>query len=333
MLPTGGLICIENWWRNMSAQDNKDDRFDKLTNTVRWIINENSQQLSELLTDISEWNDFAIFFARQNEAYDKDIESIVQAFKNYAEQESHRKKLNIEEVNYDETVKQINFLLRQIVVKNEYSLGNNQFSYKTPSIKKESIAWMLVLIAYIYSSNGEQSTDDFAKTFIRLITPLQKNAEKIKGGESIDNPQDPSGYKKTDYTEKNKVAHENNTTTLNKTLILVFGQSQLAGVNEIQRKKKFNDSDYELLKKYEWFWYGESGNTTPTEISKDEQGNMCWLQLDMKSNSILQVKSRLHFIELIDKIKKEQITVTQMKIGGLFQLATSGLSGKGFIKA
>ncbi len=316
----------------MSAQDN-DDWFDKLTNTVSWIINANSQELNELRIG-SEWNKFAIFFASKNEAYDQDIEKIVRAFKNYAEQESYRKKLNIEEVNYDDTFKQINFLLRQIVVKNdEYLSKSNEFFYKTPLIKKESIAWMLVLIAYIYSSNSEQSTDDFAKKFIGLILPLQKNVEKIKGGESIDNPQEPSDHKKTDYIENNKVAHENNTTTLNKTLILVFGHSKLAGVNEIQRKTKFNDSDYELLKEYEWFWYGESGNTTPAEISKDEQGNMCWLQLDMKSNSMLEVKSRLHFIELIDKIKKEQITVTQMKVGGLFQLATSGLSGKGFIKA
>jgi hypothetical protein len=301
----------------MSAQDNE-DWFDKLTNTISWIINANSQQLNELPIG-SEWNKFAIFFASQNEADDKDIEKIVLAFKNYAEQEQYRKRLKIEEVNYDDTFKQINFLLRQIAVKNyQHVFKTNEFLYKTPLIKKESIAWMLVLIAFIYSINSEQSTDAFAKIFIGLITALQKNAAKIMQGEAIDN---------------HKASYENNTITLYKTLILVFGHSKLAGVNEIQSKAKFNDSDYELLKKYEWFWYGESGNTTPAEISKDEQGNMCWLQLDMKSNSMLEVKSRLHFIELIDKIKKEQITVTQMKVGGLFQLATSGLSGKGFIKA
>ena len=315
----------------MNEQDN-DDWFDKLTKTVNWIINANLQQLSKLLPDSCEWNEFAKIFARTNEAYDNDIEKIVWAFKKYAEQKQQCQKLKIEEVNYDDTVKQINFLLRQTLNLTS-SDKSNQFLYKTPLIKKESIAWMLVLIAYIYSAKSEQSSDNFAKTFIEITTPIQENEGKITREEPICNSEEPLVYKNNNPIEKNQVVHENNTKTLNKTLILVFGQSQWAGISEIQSKTTFNDNYYELLKKYEWFWYGVSETNILAGISNDKQGNMCWLQLDMKSNNVLEVKSRLHFIELIDKIKNGQITVTRMKVGGLFQLATSGLSGKGFIKA
>ena len=312
------------------------DWFDKLTYTVSRIINANSQQLSGLLSDSHEWNKLAKDFADKNEASDKDIEGIVRAFKKYAEKRPH---LKDKEVDYNYCLKQINFLLRQIS-KLTISNKNNQFSYETPFIKEASIAWLLVLIAYINLTESNQSSDDFANTFIKLTTSLDENAERNTSIETIANSPEPLRSKINDSTDNSQVVKNNtntyaagDTTTINRTLILVFGQSQWTGVSEIKNKTKFNDSDYELLKKYEWFWYGESEATTLAKIPDDKQGNMCWLQLDVKLKNVLEVKNRLHFMELIDKIKKEQVNVTLMKVGGLFQLATSGLSDKGFIKA
>lgn len=117
----------------------------------------------------------------------------------------------------------------------------------------------------------------------------------------------------------------------NKTLILVFGRSKFESIIELSNKKEFDTSDYELLKNYEWFWFGSDNK--PKDISTETNGNMCWLEINMILDKVFEVKDRMNFIDLLDMIKKEQVTISSMKTIGLFMLGTSGLSVKGFKKA
>jgi hypothetical protein len=99
------------------------------------------------------------------------------------------------------------------------------------------------------------------------------------------------------------------------TLILVFGQSHKTIVNEIKDKNslELNDNDYTILgNKCEWFWYGNKENK-PAEIAKNEQDNMCWLQLNINLSNAPAVTNILHIKDLIKKIKKQPNILVEIK--------------------
>ena len=310
----------------MNTQDNDDDWYKNLAEAVKLLFDADKTKLEELGKDWEDpmWKRFADNKLNSTCIRFENANAVIDKLKKDSDEYPPIQKLDFEDIKAKSSM--LKGMLNEASIQN----GDKPLTFKLElKTGRDNEAWSVILIAYIQSKNNEQTNKDFAHEFIKQTRCLSVNKDTSSSNQQGNQYKDNEDNKPKTPTPVSKDLAQSE----NKTLILVFGQSYWDGIRDIENKTKFNDGDYELLKEYEWFWYGESGNTTPAEISKDEQGNMCWLQLDMKSNSMLEVKSRLHFIELIDKIKKEQITVTQMKVGGLFQLATSGLSGKGFIKA
>ena len=99
------------------------------------------------------------------------------------------------------------------------------------------------------------------------------------------------------------------------TLILVFGQSHKMMINAIKDKNyvALDESDYALLEnKCEWFWYGNE-KYKPDEIAKNEQDNMCWLQLNINLSNAPTVTNILHIKDLIKTIKKQPEILSEIK--------------------
>ncbi len=177
-------------------------------------------------------------------------------------------------------------------------------------------ALALLLIAFIQFEHGKQKDEDFAKSFIDLLLPLR---------EATNQSTQPQTDKRTGTPAAVTSAQQ-----LNMTLILFFGQSHKATVNEINDKKQLNGSDYDLLEnKCEWFWWGLS-EEKPAETDSDVQDNMCWLQLNMELNNPPKVINLLHIKDLIKKIKKQPEIITLIKSNGS---TTFNLDNKNFIKA
>ena len=315
---------LKNWWSKMNTQDNDDDWYKNLAEAAKLLFYADKTKLEKLGEGWEDpmWERFADDTLCSKDITFKNATTIIDKFKKCATNDLKK----IQELDFEDIKAKSSMLKGTLNEVTSIQNGDKCLTFKLElKTGRDNEAWSVILIAYIQSQNKDLTIKEFAHEFIKQTKCLSDN-----------NDTPPPKQTHPDEVNKTKtpILHSKDSAQLeNKTLILVFGQSLFTGVKEIQSKTNFNDGDYELLKKYEWFWYGKIDTPTSNEISNDAQGNMCWLQLDMKSNSMLEVKSRLHFIELIDKIKKEQITVTQMKVGGLFQLATSGLSGKGFIKA
>ncbi|MFI3190766.1 MAG: hypothetical protein QX190_14555 [Methylococcales bacterium] len=302
------------------SEENNDDWFDKLINAVRQVINADPQSLKSLLSNENEWQEFASYFAEQSEASDKKLDSIVRAFKRHGDSKNHVgskrhektfcEKLKINEINSEHTFKQINYLLR-LASNLTASDEKNSFSYSI-DVPKNNMAWLLTLIAYIYSTENEQSFQEFAKKFTELTLSLQKKTDQISSPQFATSPQVKTNNQET--TQQTNIVNSNQTKKM--TLILVFGQSQKTIINEIKNKSplELNDSDYTVLgNKCEWFWYGNKENK-PAEIAKNEQDNMCWLQFNINlPNAPTAVTTMLNIKDLIKIIKKQPNVLIEIK--------------------
>jgi hypothetical protein len=327
---------LKSWWSNMNKQDNDDDWYKDLANAAKLLFEANETALKQLGEDWKDSKDSMMWKRLANDTLSskditfENVTTIIDKLKKYATNTNVHDYPKIQKLDFED-IKVKSGMLKGIL--NEVTSiqnGDKRLTFKLElKTGRENEAWSVILIAYIQSMYNEQTDKDFAREFIEQTKCLSVNKDTSSSNQQ-------GNQREVNEVNKQKIhisTQKDLAQSENKTLILVFGQSYWDGIRDIENKTMFNDSDYELLKKYEWFWYGLSGTNSLAEISNDQQGNMCWLQLDVKLNNMLEVKNRLHFIELIDKIKKLQVTEIQMKVGGLFQLATSGLSSKGFIKA
>ncbi len=118
-------------------------------------------------------------------------------------------------------------------------------------------------------------------------------------------------------------------------LILVFGKSHWAAIKEIInkyiQKQLLDDTDYNLLQnKYVWYRYKPSNQLSSFE--DDPNGNMCFLTIDITLDNPPKIGNTMHIQDLIEKTKTQPSIITDMKLGNSFDLGSSGLNAKGFIK-
>jgi hypothetical protein len=276
----------------MSTKNN-DNWFNDLTDAANSLFNANDIQLNNLpkiFEDDAIWNRLAA--TSLNRIPHEKATTLVDVLESYKYQ-------RIKDLDFDDIKAKLILLIGLLIkVASDKNIDEKLTYSIKDSISRNNVAWAVVLIAYIQISNKNKvlTNEKFAKEFIKLTKFLEESSEE---------------YESPPISSASRPAQ----TQRDMTLILVFGQSHKTIINEIKNKSplEINDNDYTMLvNKCEWFWYGNKENK-PAEI-KNEQDNMCWLQLNLNlPNAPTAVTNILHIKDLIKTIKKQPNILVEIK--------------------
>lgn len=186
------------------------------------------------------------------------------------------------------------------------------------------------IVIYIQSKYDEQSlnksTDEklrvaYSKDFLNYTKGLLKN-------ESSDTPPLNKNIETQRPATKNIIASEDTfrPEVPQKSLVLVFGFSYFASIDNINGKSNFDDNDIDwLINGVEWYWFGSDFE----EIPSDPKGNVCLLKIDVTSNDPV-IPGKIQLKNFLNGIKNKKIPLHQIKSnpGERYQLAS--FKDKGF---
>ena len=113
-------------------------------------------------------------------------------------------------------------------------------------------------------------------------------------------------------------------------LILVFGKSKKQALSDLIGKTDISAATCEILKQYEWFWYGKQ-NLLPVIHSSENSGNMFWLRIDFSGKNLREIKNYLDISDLLTHIMNQKLDIEPITVGGPFDYAI--LTSKGFFRA
>jgi hypothetical protein len=193
------------------------------------------------------------------------------------------------------------------------NVDNPRVQFICNSNENNAFLAMFLIIKIQYEKNGIKMDDQFFSIFTALVNKIRcEIKEKTIDLES-----------KVNFESKEM------------SLILVFGKSHWAAIKEIinkyAQKQPLEDTDYNLLQnKYVWYRYKPSNQ--PSSFEDDTNGNMCFLTIDIALENPPKIGNTMHIQDLIEKTKTQPSIITDMKLGNSFNLGSSGLNAKGFIK-
>jgi hypothetical protein len=303
------------------------------------IMNEGEKNLNEkfkiILDDDPKWE--RILNALKNTVLKiKNIDSFTDEIKPLL-------KANEEDIDYDDIKNKIIYLINQaslvkIIDKINSNLvpvdiltgsnGEKKLTFQMEPmvtrvrfeyVKRENIGWLIILVTYIQSKYGMQSNEKFSETFLTLTKGLlkQKPSNILPSNQTIE--------KQSSVTRK-ITASEDPTVPQKKSLVLVFGQSYFASVDNMNEKTNIDNDDFHwLIKGVEWYWFGSDFE----ELPSDPNGNVCLLKIDVKSSE-QEISGKIQLKNLLKQMTEQKIPLLQIKSkpGERYQLAS--FKDKGF---
>ena len=278
---------------------NNDDWFNNLAEAANLLFKADQTKrdnLSEIFEGNQIWKRLATENLNKEGLVYKNATALVDELKTYKQEP-------IKDLDFNDIKAKLSLLNGLLIEVASDQSGDKKLTYSVKDkISRNNVAFAVVLIAYIQYTNKVQNTnkvqtnEEFAKKFIKLTKCL-------------------------DETKVEPTSQQNSSTSRaaqaqqDMTLILVFGQSHKMMINAIKDKNyvALDESDYALLEnKCEWFWYGNE-KYKPDEIAKNEQDNMCWLQLNINLSNAPTVTNILHIKDLIKTIKKQPEILSEIK--------------------
>ncbi len=275
---------------------NDDDWFNNLTDAANLLFKADQTKpgnLSEIFEGeyIDLWKRLATTTLNRDSLVHKNTTALVDDLKPLKDEAA------IKDLDFNDIKAKLSLLNGLLIEVASDQSGDKKLTYSVKDkVSRNNIAFAVVLIAYIQYNNKVQTDKEFAEKFIELTKCLEET--KVEH-----TPLETSSPSRAAQAQRDM------------TLILVFGQSHKTMINAIKDKNSvaLDESDYALLEnKCEWFWYGNEKNK-PAEIAKNEQDNMCWLQLNIKLSNAPTVTNILHIKDLIKTIKKQPEILREIK--------------------
>lgn len=304
-----------------------------LAKTARFVIEDNEELLKKnfslILKEDNKWTRLLECLANKELKITNNIDSFINEIKPLL-------KANSEDIDYEDIKSKVVYLINQaglgflisnmiekpwdVDIKSDVN-GEKEIDIqmdvppliKFQSIKRENLAWLIIIVTYIQSKNGKQSVKDFSSLFEKFTEDFCEQASLIN----------PPINKSTQIVNN---LNDASSDSQKKSLVLVFGFSYFASIDNINGKSNFDDNDIDwLINGVEWYWFGSDFE----EIPSHPKGNVCLLKIDVTSNHPV-IPGKIQLKNFLNGIKNKKIPLHQIKSnpGERYQLAS--FKDKGF---